>query len=87
MKRTWRLKLWDGKRYQIADCGASKFEARSPMDAIKIAGLDDPQYSIQYSRVGFGYFTGRVFIRLPETVSAGDHLPADFIIEVLPEAV
>jgi len=84
MVRTYKLMVWTGKRYQEANCGDSKFEARGPQDAIQKAGLDDPMYEITYSRKGYGHYTGRIEARAPETVAAAQGLPlplpADFVI-------
>jgi hypothetical protein len=82
MERVWSLKVWTGKRYEEANCGDCKFLANGPRQAIKKAGLDDPMYTIKMSRRGYDYFTGRVFVYAPETIAAGEHVPADFIIEV-----
>jgi hypothetical protein len=86
MTRTWKLLVWTGRKYQEANCGDSRFEARTPQDAIKKAGLNDPTYEIKYSRVGYGHFTGRIEARAPETVAAGEGrnvpLPADFVLLV-----
>lgn len=83
MTRTYKLMVWTGKRYQIAD-GLNCFEARWPQDALRIAGLQDPIYTGTYSRVGYGHFTGRIEVRAPETVAAAQGLPlpipADFVI-------
>lgn len=85
--RTWKLMVWTGKKYQEANCGDSIIDARTPAEAIKKAGLDDPMYEIKYSRIGYGYFTGRVEVRAPETVSAAVGmklpLPADFVLLVI----
>lgn len=86
--RTWRLLVWTGKKYQEANCGNFKFDARGPQDALKKAGLDDATfYTYTYSRKGYGYFTGRVEVRAPETVAAklpgGADLPADFVLQVV----
>ncbi len=82
MTRTWNLLVWTGKKYQPANCGKNSFEARGPKHALKIAGLNDPSYEIEYSRKGYGYYTGRIEVRIPETAAAGEHQPADFILEV-----
>ena len=76
--------------YKVMDCTGKpareimQFSARGPQDAIKKSGLDDPIYEITYSRKGYGYFTGRIELRAPETVSASqglrNPLPADFVI-------
>ena len=83
MTRTYKLMVWTGKHYQTAN-GLESFEARGPQDAIRKAGLDDPMYEITYSRKGYGYFTGRIEARAPETVAAAHGLslplPADFVI-------
>lgn len=81
--RTWRLLVWNGKKYQEANCGNCRFDASSPKDAIKKAGLYDSLYTHKYSRKGYGYFTGRVYSYAPETLAAGEHQPADFILEVV----
>jgi len=83
MVRTYKLLVWDGKRYHKAS-PLDHFVARGPQDAIKKAGLDAPMYEITYSRKGYGYFTGRIEARAPETVAAAQGLPlplpADFVI-------
>jgi hypothetical protein len=85
--RTWVLYVWTGKKYQKANCGNFKFEARGPQDAIQKAGLDCSDYSFTYSRKGYGHFTGRVEARLPETVAAEipglPRQPADFVLRVV----
>ena len=85
MTRTWKMLVWTGKKYQEANCGSCRFEARSPKEALRIAGLELDTYDVKYSRKGYGYFTGRVEVRAPETVSAGmDYpLPADFLLLVV----
>lgn len=84
--RTWKLMVWTGKKYEEANCGNCKIEAKSPSDAIRKFGLDDPMYDIRYSRKGYGYFTGRVEVRAPETVAASEGrklpVPADFVLLV-----
>jgi len=86
MLRTWRLLVWTGKKYEEANCGDSTFQATSPKDAIKKAGLYDPKfYTHKLSRKGYGHFTGRVYTYAPETLAAGPHTPADFILEVIPD--
>lgn len=39
--------VWTGKRYEEANCGECRFEAASPKDAIKKAGLNDPMYEVK----------------------------------------
>lgn len=85
--RTWKMLVWNGKKYIEANCGNFKFQARGPQDALKKAGLDDASfYTYTYSRKGYRYFTGRVEVRAPETVAAETStvkLPADFILLVV----
>ena len=81
--RTWRLLVWTGKKYAEANCGDFKFEASGPQDALKKSGLDIKEYTVRYSRIGYNYFTGRIYVSAPETVAAGKHQPADFILEVV----
>ena len=83
--RTWEMLVWTGKKY-TAPTSDGTCEASTPADAIKKFGLGDPFYEITYSRKGYGYFTGRVEVRAPETVAAGAGrnvpLPADFVLLV-----
>lgn len=83
--RKWKLLVWTGKKYVEANCGACRFEARSPREALTKAGLDCEDYEVKYSRKGYGYYTGRIEIRLRETVAAAKlhPLPADFLLLVV----
>lgn len=85
--RTWKVMVWTGRKYQEANGSPSRITAYGPKDAVKKAGLDDPMYEIKYSRKGYGYFTGRVEARAPETVAAAEGmllpLPADFVLLVV----
>lgn len=84
--RTWKVLVWTGKKYAEANCGDSRFKANGPSEAIKKAGLDDPMYTVKYSRKGYGHFTGIVEVRAPETIAAAEKnlpLPADFILMVI----
>lgn len=83
MRRQWQMLVWTGKKYEKPTSdGICK--ADGPAMAIKKFGLDDPMYEVKYSRKGYGYFTGRVELRSPETVSARTEselpLPADFVL-------
>ena len=82
--RTWQLFIWDGKKY-VKPTSDGTITANGPDDAMKKFGLTDPSYTIKYSRKGYGYFTGRVEYRSPETMAAGKDmpLPADFVIKVI----
>lgn len=80
---TWQMLVWDGKRYR-KPTSDGVFTASSPLQALKKAGLNDSGfYTIRYSRKGYGYYTGRIFASVPETIAAGPHQPADFILEVI----
>jgi predicted methyltransferase len=81
MERTWRLRIKGNEAHYRVPSELSSFAARSPKQALKIAGLDDDSYTIDYSRVGYGYFTGKVSVWLPETKAGGGC--ADFILEVI----
>jgi len=83
MKREWVLKVWTGKTYQEANCGDGRFMANGPQQALKKAGLTDSIYTIKTSRKGYGHYIGRVFVYAPETIAAGEFMPADFIIEAV----
>lgn len=84
MKRVWTLKIYDGKKYRApAEKALECFTARSPKDAMRIAGLDDPMYEAKYSRKGYGHYTGRVSLRSQEALACVQPQPADFILEVI----
>lgn len=84
--RTWQMYVWTGKKYEKPTSDGT-LVANGPADAIKKFGLDDAMYKIKYSRKGYGYFTGRVEVRAPETVAASEGLrlplPADFVLLVV----
>lgn len=75
--------VWTGKHY-VKPTSDGTLEASCPKEAIKKFGLNDPSYQIRYSRKGYGYYTGRIEVRAPETVAAGAGLnvplPADFVL-------
>ncbi len=75
--------VWTVKKYEKPTSDGT-LEAAGPADAVKKFGLDDPMYEITYSRKGYGYYTGRIEARAPETVAAGQGLklplPADFVL-------
>ena len=84
--KTWEMLVWTGKKYEHPTSDGT-CEANGPADALKKFGLNDAgYYQITYSRKGYGYFTGRVEARAPETVAAGLGrnlpLPADFVLLV-----
>jgi hypothetical protein len=81
MERTWRLRIKESEAHYRVPSELSAFKAGSPKLSLKIAGLDDPSYIVEYSRIGYGYFTGKVSVWLPETKVCGCR--ADFILEVI----
>jgi hypothetical protein len=81
MERTWRLRIKENEVHYIVPSELSAFKASTPKQALKIAGLDDTSYIVEYSRVGYGYFTGNVSVWLPETKVCGCR--ANFVLEVI----
>lgn len=86
--RTWKMLVWNGKKYVLPTSDGIA-QAEGPKAALKIFGLTDHMYTVTYSRKGYGYFTGRVEVRSPETVAAGINcpLPADFVLLVINDPV
>jgi hypothetical protein len=81
MERTWRLLIKDNESHYRIPSELSAFKAGSPKQALKIAGLDDASYIVEYSRIGYGYFTGKVSVWQPQTKICGCR--ADFVLEVI----
>jgi hypothetical protein len=81
MERTWRLRIKENEKHYRVPSELSAFKASSPKLALKTAGLDDASYFVEYSRIGYGYFTGRVSVWLPETKVGGGR--ANFVLEVI----
>jgi len=81
--RGWQMYIWNGEKY-VQPMSDWFYYANGPADAIKKFGLNDPMYEIKYSRKGYGYYTGRIEVRAPETVAASGGLslplPADFVL-------
>lgn len=77
MTRVWKMKSWNGNRYVSS---GAKHRADGPVKAVRAFGFDPLRFDCRASRVGYGYYAGNVYIRLPETLAAGG--PADFVLYV-----
>ena len=82
--RKWQLYVGTQSGYMKPTTDGTAW-ANGPQNALKAFGLTDPMYSVEYSRKGYGHYTGQVNLYAPETQAARAVGPerADFILKVI----